>query len=160
MKQLIYLILLIGITSTSQISVGFYADSKLLFIGDGKGNDAGTLNVVVIPKLNTPKGVFVYPLFEIANLYGGTYIRYALGGGYAFKLNRLSIEPSVDYGRILRWGGAYSSFNGLIELNYSITPQVGVSALASLTQRNDLKYRWEDATLRQNFYIGLTYNLN
>ena len=159
MKKLILLILLIGFTVQGQITIGVYADAKLLFIGDDKGNDAGTLDLVVIPKLRNGKGVFVYPYFEYADLQGGEYLRYGIGGGYSFELRNLNIEPSLDYGRILRWDKAYSSFNGILEVNYKITPRIRLSVLASLTQRNDIKYKWEDATWRYNLYGGLTYQL-
>jgi hypothetical protein len=159
MKKLILFILLIGFTVQSQITIGVYADAKLLIVGDDRGNDSGTIDLLVLPKLRNGKGVFFYPSFEFADLKGGEYYRYAIGGGYSFKINNFSIEPSLDYGRINRWGGTYSSFNGLCEVNYKVTPKIKLGLLGSFTQRQDLTYKWSEDTWRYNIYIGLSYQL-
>ena len=161
MKRIITILLLTTLFQMQgQISVGVFADAKLLFIGDGNGNDAGTLDLIVLPKLqNNGVPIFVYPYFEYANLNGGNYIRYALGVGYGFEVKNISIEPSIDYGRIVRWGGAYSSFNGLLEVSYKMRPKTYLSVLNSLTQRNDLAFKWEDKAWRYNFYFGARYEI-
>ena len=163
MKTLI-LFLLIGITATAQIEIGLYQDVKLATMKDDASNDPFTTDLLLTVKLinqgayeKWAKSIFVYPLVEYAELNGGTYIRYALGVGYKFKLNKFNISPSIDYGRIERWGGVYSSFNGLIEVGYMITDNIGLGLLGGLTQRNDLAYRWKDKTLTQSFYAGCKY---
>jgi len=148
-----------------QINIGVYADAKLLFIGDDYGNDAGTIDVVILTKLYNggyggwSRNILVYPVFEYAKLSGGKYMRYAMGVGYKFG-NKLNIEPSIDYGRVVRWGWAYSSFNGLLCVSYGISNKIQISVLNSLTQRNDLKFRWGDDVWRYNFYFGLTYDVH
>ena len=161
MKTII-LFLLIGFTATSQIDIGIYADGRLLLLGDDKGNDPLTINMVVIPKLHNKEGnsIFVYPLYEYADLEGGTYTRWALGMGWKQEVNKFTIEPSIDYGRILRWDAVYSSFNGLLEFSYSITPKIKICVLNSVTQRQDLKYKWSEETWRYNLYFGAKINVH
>ena len=167
-KTILILIFAIGLTATAQIEFAAYQDVKLATMEDDAGNKPLTADVVILAKFynggnradNWSKQIFYLIDFEYANLNGGEYIRYSAGVGYRFDIWKLQLSPSIDYGIINRWDRAFSSFNGLIDLTYMLTPKFGVSALASLTQRQDLKWKYSDNKLVKGFYIGAKFLIN
>lgn len=164
-KLILILILAIGFTATGQVEFAGYQDFKLATQTDDAGNDPFTLDVVILAKFynggnrpdNWSKQIFVLIDFEYADLSGGEYIRWSGGVGYRFDIWKLQLSPSIDYGIINRWHRGFSSFNGLIDLTYMITDNFGISALASLTQRNDLKWKWDDNEPVPGFYLGAKF---
>ena len=71
---------------SQNIELSLQQDARLLFIGDGKNNSAITLNIltkVEIPIIKLKNNyIAVYPSIEYADLTGGNFQRYAIGGSY------------------------------------------------------------------------------
>lgn len=170
MKNLLILLFLFIVNvAEAQVSLAVYQDASLAFTEDDHGNKPYTADIVFNGRLynggnradNWSKQIFFVLDVEYADLFGGTFWRYGIGFGYTFQniFSKISISPSLDYGRIVRWNAGYSSFNGLIDISYMFTDKVGVSLLSTLTQRNDLKSRWGDDKLKTGFYIGAVYKI-
>ncbi|MFK5981499.1 MAG: hypothetical protein QM499_01195 [Flavobacteriaceae bacterium] len=169
MKKLILIIVLaIGLNATSQIELGLYQDVKLAVTKDDAGNTPFTTDLVFTAKMynggtrtyNWTHEIFVYPYLEYADLSGGTYLRYAMGLGYTFRLPlNLAISTSFDFGLINRPTKSVTTFssNGIFEVSYKITPRLKVSALNTIAQRNDLDVMWGGSHWTHSFYGGVTY---
>jgi len=160
------IILLISLTCYSQgsIELSFYVDGKLLLTEDDYGNTPPTFNTITRIQLqgyDTKLGFVTIPVsFEYADLSGGRYIRYAAGAGFTFNtIKRLYISPAINYGRIVRFGGVFSSFEGVLAISYRITPKIKISLLGSITKRADLYFQWGTKVWRENFYGGLIYRI-
>jgi len=166
-KLLLTIALVIGFTMNSQITFSFYQDAKLAFQNDGHGNDPFTADVTILSKWyngglrpdHWSKQIFVYPSFEYADLNHSRYIRIALGVGYRFRIWKIDLEPSIDYGFIDRWGGTTQSFNALVELTYRLTERINLGFLLGLTERTDLLAVYGTTKPTQNFAFGFKYEL-
>lgn len=95
---------IIPTTGQESFNVTIHQDTKLVFIGDNRGNHRGTIDILVkvqIPLVKFPKGyVFIFPSYEYAELLGGTFRRYAVGVGYTikdvyFKNFNIGLFPSI-----------------------------------------------------------------
>jgi len=159
------LLLLISLACYSQdgIWVNGFIDGKLLVSDDDYGNTAPTFNTVTqidLQGLDTKWGfTTVYAKFEYADI-NPRMIRYSAGGGFTFNgVKRFEVFPSINYGRIMRYDKAFSSFEGVVAISYLITPKLKVSLLGALTQRNDILYRWGNVVWRESGFIGLGYKI-
>jgi len=166
MKHLTYILLLFSALVTAQIELSVYQDAKLAVIGDDKGNDAFTTDLVVIPRMynggtrayNWTHQIFVYPYFEYADLQDGRYLRYAMGVGYRFKLPlKINVSPSFDYGAVNRWGSSAFSYNLGLDISYQLTKKLAISTFSSITERPHLRVKWGTQKPTYNFYVGATY---
>jgi len=167
-KLILILILAIGFTGHSQIEIGLYQDVKLAVMTDDAGNDPFTTDLVFTAKMynggnrtyNWSHEIFVYPFFEYADLNGGTYLRYAMGVGYTFRLPLdLAVSTSFDFGLINRPTNNVTTFSGnvMVEVSYNLTTRLKISVLNTLTQRNDLDIMWGGNHWTHSFYAGVTY---
>ena len=108
------------------VSVSIHQDGRLFFVGDDKGNEAVTPNVLLRFNLKCKQDKigygFIFPEVEFADLQGGDYYRYSLNGGYTFNQITPNLEASLTggYGLIHRNGLAYRSFGCSGILSYKL----------------------------------------
>ena len=166
---LVILIMSLGYVALAQnkVSLSIHQDARLGLLGDDKGNDAGTLNILARFKMQgkQQKGygyLVVFPEFEYADI-GGNYRRYSANVGYTFnELIVDNFEASLfgGWGFIDRYAKAFFSAGFEAELGYKITDRFKVSLLAQLIDRKDLKWMYGNTEVRFSGFIGIEYNLN
>lgn len=168
MKTISLLLLLAVSTMQAQttISVSLHQDARLAFLGDNKGNAAGTTNLLARLKMQGHQQqhgyMVVFPEFEYAEI-PGTYKRYSANVGYTLNqlfINNLELSASAGYGWIDRYGKTLFSWSTAGEAAYKISPKLKVTAIAQLTERTDLKWLHDLYTWRFSGFIGLEFNLN
>jgi len=156
---LLILLLTISLSAQEKVGIAIYQDARFLFVGDERGNEAGTLNFLGRVKLQGKQQkwgyMIVFPEYEYANLNGGTYTRYSVNVGYTF--NRLLIknfEASISggWGWIKR-GLTYHSATIAGELSYKLTDNLKINLLSQYTDRADI------AVKRFSGFIGLEIRL-
>ena len=139
------------------VSISIYQDAKLAFVGDDKGNDAFTPNILTRVNFNCKQDKngygFVFPEFEYAALQGGEYFRYSLNGGYTFNQIIPKIEASLTggIGMIHRNNVSGLSLGCSGVLSYKLG-RFSPSIMLQLTDRYDLN-KW-----RTSGFIGIKYN--
>ena len=153
-------------TAQSKVNLSVYADAKLLTTGDTRGNEAGTIDVIVKSEWSGNQQatgyLLVFPQYEIANLDGGVYRRYSAGAGYTFNtiVKNIEFTPQINYGILNRFGRAFSSWDLGADISYRLTKNIKLSLLGTFTERKDLQYRWGIKDVyRFNGYAGLKLNL-
>lgn len=150
--------------SQSKVSLSLHQDARLLFQGDDKGNDAGTIDIVARFKMQGNQHDFgyiiVYPEFEYAKIEG-TYKRYSANVGYTFNqlfITNLELSAAAGYGWIDRYGKTMFSWGGSGEIAYKVH-HVKFSLMAQLTERSDLKYLYGKSEARLSGFFGIEFNL-
>jgi hypothetical protein len=154
-------------TAQDHVSVSVFQDAKLLIIGDDKGNNAGTANLLISFNLEGKQFEYYYfsmqPFYEYADLNGGYFHRYGVNA--AWTLNKLvvpKLEASigVGIGAIHRTGLGLASYQFIGQLNYPITPWLFASARYEIVRRSDLVYLWDTKQpFKPNFSIGATFKI-
>ncbi|GGG95276.1 hypothetical protein GCM10011416_10970 [Polaribacter pacificus] len=153
--------------SQSKINITVHHDAKLLLIGDDKGNDAITFNILVKAEFPIKEymssTLFAYPVIEYADLIGGNYQRYGAGIGYNIHdvFRNFDLGISVDYGNLKR-GSAYDGFSANLngEVAYSITDRLKVSYVYQVGERPDLKALYNSKTsFIGSGFIGVKFSL-
>lgn len=149
-----------------KISIAIYQDVKLATIGDKKHNyDAFTLDMIFRLKMQGNQQKFgylvVFPEFEIADL-NETYYRYSANVGYTLNklfIKNFEINGSLGYGIISRENVSSGSFSLNGEIAYKITDNFKISVLGQLAQRTDLKWLYDDNTIKFSGFFGIEYNI-
>lgn len=168
MKLIILILFPLLLTAQSSLEISVTQDARLLFLGDNKGNEAGTLNTVINLNMQGKQYEYYYfsisPQFEFANLKDKFY-RYSVNGIWTF--NRLIIpklEAGIGIGagiihrdNIELAGQLSYSFTG--ELSYPITKKIKATTKYELVKRSDLKVLYGDKELKPNFYIGFKFKI-
>ncbi len=168
MKKLILITLLaIAMTTQGQVTLNISQDAKLLFAGDDKGNDAGTMDLTIRSEWhyfnNEDISFFVAPEYEYADLKT-PYRRYSVNAGFTYNLpvNRLDGTASVGYGIIDHYKG-YTGFGGNLQLSYEILNNFKLFVDLEIVDRKDLTI-WGETTLSDRIKIsgkfGVKYKLN
>lgn len=169
MKNLISIfILIISLFSYGQnnIEISLQQDARLLLVGDQKGNDPLTINV--LSKLEVPVYSFkkshltTYIAVEYADLVGKNFKRYSFGAGYVVKsiYGKIGAGAYLDLGKIYREDDGFNSFSVSGELNYKISNKLKFICTQQLTYRKDLKilYNSTNGYVISGF-VGLKYSL-
>ena len=156
--------LLIGLYCYGQnnIEISIQQDARLFFLGDKKGNDALTINLlsrVEFPVYSFKKNHLIASFsIEYADLVKKNYTRYAFGAGYVVKsiYKKVGAGAYIDFGKIYRQEeGFYSlSFSG--ELNYRINDRLKFICTSQFTQRKDLTVLYNS----EKKYIHHTFTYN
>ena len=173
-KELIAIVIILIITLIVALSskanaqdgiwLNGYVDGKLLVSDDDYGNTAPTFDTNLIVSMqgyDTKFGFLsIQAKFEYADI-NPRMIRYSAGAGFTFNgIKRLEFTPSINYGRIIRYERAFSSFEGTFDVAYVITPKFKVMLMGALTQRTDIKNRWGGKMLwRESGFIGIGYKI-
>ncbi|WP_439127990.1 hypothetical protein [Polaribacter sp.] len=165
LRVLILFLLLLKISiffSQETISISIHHDTKFLFIGDERGNHAGTTDILI--KLEFPVKKFkkayltVFPSFEFADLHSGALKRYSLGAGYTQKdifLKKLYLGVYGDYGFIKRMGYNTNSFGLHFELFYRINNRFSLSYIHQIIERSDLKNLYNETNyFKPSSFVG------
>lgn len=168
MKKIIIIItLLLSVKNYSQgiIKLTILQDAKLGLIGDNKGNNAFTTDLLVKFKLTGKQFEYGYltisPYLEYAEI-NGIYKRYAVDVGFTFNkliIKNLEITPSINYGIQDRYKKSWLVFGSDIEANYKLTDNIGLTALAQFVERKDLLWMYGDKKIRFSGFIGITMNI-
>ena len=156
MKTKLLLVFLLFCKSTLSYSqkhfdLTVHQDTKFIFVGDKRGNNVGTVDILLkieVPVIKFPKSyITVFPSYEYANLNGGTFKRYSVGAGYIFKgvyFKNINIGLFSDFGFITRNSKSGSSFGFNTEISYKLTRRVSLSYVHQITERSDLKFLYND----------------
>ncbi len=131
-------------------------DAKLAFVGDDKGNDPFTPNLIVRMSLDgydKPTGFSsVISEYEYADLAGGEYHRWSMGYGHNVNLNRFTLTGSAQFGFIARPGATMTGvFTG--DLAYYVTDHWAIVGSTQGTIRTDLK----NSPFRFSNFIGFRW---
>lgn len=146
LKIIVFVILLLNVTfllSQEAVTLNYSMDAKLLFIGDDKGNNPGTINYNIRSEWQGKQFqhgyLFVAPEFEYADLKGGIYRRYSTNVGYTFNqwIDKVNITPSIGYG-VIQYNGGYKGFGANLQVSYEITKGIEVFVDAEAVDRKDL----------------------
>lgn len=148
----------------NNISIGFYQDARLLFLGDDHGNNGLTIDAKVDFSLQGNQFDLYYfeirTQIEYANLYGGDYTSLLVTPNWVFnQINNVEFSSGVVIGLLWRWNESYATYGLSGDISYKITPKLKISVLGQLISRGDLYDRWNDNGLKPNFYIGIKYNI-
>lgn len=154
-------------TAQESFNISIHQDTKLIFVGDNRGNHRGTIDVTVkaeIPLVNFPKSyIFIFPSYEYAELLGGTFRRYAVGVGYTikgvyFKNFNIGLFPSIGY--VYRENTASLSFGFGIDISYRLTKRFSLSYVHQIIERTDLKLIYnENSYTRSSSFVGFKIHL-
>lgn len=112
------------------ITTNFSQDARLLFVGDDKGNEPGTLNISTRIELQgnqRKSGYFIVaPEFEFARLNLTEYYRYSMNVGYTFTpKERFNSNFFSNFKSTITFGiGGISHNNSLYFTNYSSNLQL------------------------------------
>lgn len=188
MKLLTLSLIMLFVFGNAQenVSLAVYQDLGMAVRSDGQGNNPFTIDITMKIMMNgnhllSRKGnsvgyTHLAPIVEIADLYGGKYIRYGAEIGFTFThiyLGKLRTEltPIINYGFLERTHrvelnngqGFYDSTFTVraweFGLGYGVplSPYIKILALATITQAKDLQVLWgNDAKKwRKNFGIGI-----
>ena len=133
-------------------------DAKLAFVGDDKGNEAFTPNLIIRMSLDgydKPTGFSsAIAEYEYADLEGGLYHRWSLGYGHNVNINCFTITGSAQFGFIARQGATMTGvFTG--DLAYYITDHWAIVGSTQGTIRTDLK----GSPFRFSNFFGVRYKI-
>ncbi|QTE24000.1 hypothetical protein [Polaribacter cellanae] len=159
-------LLTFSIYGQNNIEISLQQDARLLLIGDKKGNDALTVNLMTkleLPVYNFEKSyLLAYLSLEYADLVVKNYKRYSLGAGYSIKnvFEKIGATAYADFGKIYRQSEGFFSFGFSGELSYRINDKLKIICTQQLTYRKDLKvlYNSKNDYVISGF-IGLKYRL-
>ncbi|WP_439128605.1 hypothetical protein [Polaribacter sp.] len=152
--------------SQNSVEVSLQQDFRLLFLGDDKGNEPLTTNLLSkleVPVYNFKKSyLLTYLSVEYADLKVKNYKRYSIGGGYGISnvCGKIGAIISTDFGKIYREKEGFFSFSVSGELNYKISKRIKITCTQQLTHRKDLVelYNCENPLIISGF-VGLKYSL-
>ena len=168
MKNLTYILLFFSLSIFSQekVSIAILQDVRLATIGDNRGNEAFTLNILARFKMQGNQHKYGYivlsPVFEYADLTD-KYYRYGVDIGYTFNkliLKDFEATTMLGYGFIERKNISTSSVSGTLEISYKINSFLKIIQTNQLTQRTDLKWMYGDNALRYSNFLGIEININ
>lgn len=166
LKIAVTLVLLLNVASLfaqDRITLNIAQDAKFLFIGDDRGNDAGTLDLLFRSewqgKQTSVGYMLVAPEFEYSNLQGGDYRRYSLNLGYTLTFAApFEFTATAGYGVIDRKHvGADFSAGAQLEAAFAISPNFKLYTAYQFTERSDL-YEYGTPT-RGSGFIGIKIGL-
>lgn len=162
MKTLLILLLFVATANAQEhITLNITQDAKLLFVGDDKGNEAGTLNVTVSSEWQGKNlggyYFFIRPEAELAKL-ATDYYRYSVNVGWTFNewIDKIDFTASVGYG-VIDYNGARTSFGGNLQTSYEIFDGVKFVLDLEGTERRDLLEYGERIRISGKF--GFKFNL-
>lgn len=164
---LLFFLTLSSMFARQTVDISFHHDSKFLFIGDERGNDAGTLDFILRADFRLKKFAKSYltvgPSYEYADLAGGTFTRYSLGIGYVQEkvfLKNLSFGVYPNYGLISRQHVKTGSFGINIELFYKISKRFSLSYVHQTLERTDFIALYDSTTkFIGSGFIGVKFAL-
>ena len=146
-------------------SLSIYQDGRLAFLGDDKGNDSGTLNILARLKMqgNQQKWGYlvIFPEFEYADIVG-SYKRYSANIGYALNkliVNRTEATAALGYGWIDRYGYTTCSWSLSGTIAYKLKSHLKLNVLGQFTERTDLLLMYGENELRFSGFVGFEINL-
>lgn len=142
------------------ISASVLHDTKLLFMGDDKGNPAGTTDVILNVNLEGKQFAWYYfglqAQYEHANLKGGYLRRYSVHGMWYFNrlvVPNLTIGVGVGPAVLHRPGMGKYSYSFTSDVSYKLTKNLDFIIKNEWVRRTDLEV---NAT-RYNLSAGLKY---
>lgn len=149
--------------SQDTFNVSIHHDTKLLLLGDDRGNHAGTLNLIAkveIPIVKFANSyVIAYPAFEYAALHYAPLRRYFVGVGYVQKdvfFSDLNFSIKTNYGFINRMQNTTGSFGFSIEAFYRISRRFSLSYLHQIVQRTDFKTLYNiNPEMKNSSFLGI-----
>ena len=168
MMKLQYIILIIILTksalffSQDNLNISVHHDTKFFLTGDDRGNQAGTLDLMLkieIPIIRFKKSYIVaYPVFEHAKLNSGHLKRYAVGVGYIRQnlfIKKLNAGLLPNFGIIDRFRKTTTSFGMDFEISYKLFRRFSLSYTHQIVERTDLKTKYNETRyIRPSSFIG------
>lgn len=153
------------------IALTVIQDGRLLLLGDDRGNEALTPNIIArveLQGLQRKVGYLVVPVeYEYADLSGGTYHRYSAGVGYTFNYMPIPMTDKVfelsflaQYGMIVRFGGGtFDTFVFSNDIAFKVSDRLKLTVSHNLTNRNDLKWRWGTGGFQYSLGAGIKFQI-
>lgn len=164
---LLFYLVFSSVFAKQTMDISFHHDSKFLFIGDERGNDAGTLDFILRADFRLKKFARSYltvgPSYEYADLVGGTFTRYSLGIGYVREkvfLKNLSFGVYPNYGLISRQHSKTGSFGINIDIFYKISKRFSLSYVHQTLERTDFIALYDSqAHIHASSFVGFKIHL-
>lgn len=159
---------MIMLTSYGQknIEISLQQDTRLLLVGDEKGNDPLSINLlskIEFPVYQLEKNhLSTYFSMEYADLVGGSFQRYAIGAAYVVKriYKKIGSVLYLDLGSIYRKSSNFFSLSVSGELNYKLNPNLKLIFSQQLSQRKDLEALYNsDKKYIVSGFVGVKYKL-
>lgn len=162
--------------SQERVSLSFYQDVKLLFLGDTHKNKAGTMDLLIKINMHGRQSNIGYPVYNItyeqANLRV-LFKRYSINLGYTINqinqnvysiLNRIELTPSIGYGIIYRyWKNEaipYDNWSLSTQITYQINSSIKIAILNQLIRRTDIKRKVnQPKIIRYSLFLGMEFSL-
>lgn len=179
-KILIILLLAFGINAVAQTTIEFkfLQDNKLAFLKDDHGNTPFTLDIrgevnFTGMVINNVGWMTIGINTEIADLYGGQFLRYGFQGGFTFgymnffNLFNYQFTPQLGVGVIQRKKSnhGYLSLEAILDFDFKLNYWLDLSFRAGLMQRGDLS-EFNDSTSKYTpwdwqpqFSTGITFKI-
>jgi len=176
-----YLLITSIATAQSDIQLSINQDARLALLGDDKGNNAFTPNLLIRVDLQDNQrthGFYVIGIeYEYADLRGGAYNRYAMTAGYTFnklRLDNLDLTGLLSYSGIVRTRvsefravtSVHSGVSGSVSIAYRIpNTRFKIQAVNQLIQRTDKESKYGDGArytfnaigVDYSFFVGVAY---
>ncbi|MEO9570077.1 MAG: hypothetical protein ABJH82_13260 [Polaribacter sp.] len=169
MKKILFvcsLLLTVNFYGQKKVEISLQQDARLLILGDDKGNDPLTVNLMSkleVPIHNFKKShISTYLSVEYADLAGKNYKRYALGIGYVLDsvYKKIGAGAYVDFGKIYRKAEGFNSYSLSGELSFKLNNCLRFICTQQLTHRKDLKILYNS---KKEFiisgFVGIKYSI-
>ena len=151
----------------SDIRLSVHQDLRMLFIGDDRGNNMFTLDILSKLEIDVFKfrnsAVVMNLGAEYADLVGGNYKRFLIGFGYIKEfqfLPKFNFGVFINHGLMLRKIGKFMSFSADFEVNYPISKKLRASIIYQLIDRTDLSITFHTRqNIKGSIFTGLKIDL-
>jgi hypothetical protein len=186
MKNLIILFLFVfslSLKAQSDIALNISQDARLAFLGDDKGNDPFTADLIAridLQDIQRKKGYYITGIeFEFANLDKIPYKRYSLNFGYTFNYFSILGNDKIEATALLNYGmtirrviqvdkrvdKSFLGFASSFTLAYPIGKGFKIQITSQLSHRvdkntlygSDASYTFQALKIDYSGFIGLQY---
>jgi hypothetical protein len=149
--------------SQSRLNLSIHQDLRLLLVGDERGNEIFTPDILVKLEVEAFKiknsSIYLYFGLEYAALNSSSLSRFSLGFGYVTSfsfLQKSHFGIFVGHGLILRSGGSFMGLGADLETSYPISKKIRLSLLYQIIDRNDLTTLFHtNRNIKGSIFIGL-----
>ena len=168
----------LSFSQNSTMSISVHQDLRLLLVGDDRGNEIFTPDILVrmeIEAFKLKKSSFpVYFGVEYSDLSQSTLFRFMLGVGFVTKFSfsdKFLFGVFLDHGLLGRGKSTFlskdkeieeSSFMSLslsFETSYPLSEKVRLSLLYQLLDRQDLTIRYGNRRINGSVFLGVKFAL-
>lgn len=159
-KNFLIMVLFLSIQTQAQgkLTVSLFQDAKLATIGDNRGNNAFTMDLLTEVNLELRQDDTGYPIvgftYEKANLVGGEYVRWSTQFGYTFNelfLKNIEVTTKVNWGGIERFEVTKPSFGASLDVSYKINNWLAFGTMFQFVERSDKNFNYRNPSYTIDF---------